>query len=392
MKIGINALSAQAGGGINDFENLLPSIKKIDKQNNYIIFIKKTQNEIIKIIPTDIKKVEINYLPSNPYLRAPVRHIWEQFIFPFYIMIYKIDVLYSIGNVTSILAPCRIVLYITNANPYSLKYVKWPLKFKIINIVLKWLGLLSAKRADKVRFPSKNTMNLLSDHLNLPPNKGVVIYNGLNDNFKNALLDKNFESIHQNRYVLSVGLLYIHKNYHRLLEAFKILVDKYHYNGDLLIIGNYFDDNYFKYLNNLVKSLSLQERVFFKGKVLNMDLIGYYKFADVFVIPSISESFGIPLIEAMTIGTPIVASDCEMEDKYRGICFNPFREICGNAASYCNPFDPQDITESIYKVISDTTYRNQLVSNGKLRSKQFSVIDTARGICGLLENFAGKHH
>ena len=170
------------------------------------------------------------------------------------------------------------------------------------------------------------------------------------------------------------------------------MVDKYHYNGDLLIIGDYFYDNYYKYLNNLVRSLSLQERVFFKGKVLNMDLIGYYKFADVFVLPSISESFGIPLIEAMTIGTPIVASDCEMEDGYRGICFNPFREICGNAASYCNPFDPQDITESIYKVISDKNYRDQLVSNGKLRSKHFNVINTVQGICGLLENSAGKHH
>ena len=392
MKIGINILSALAGGGINDFENLLPFINKIDKQNNYIIFITKTQKELIKIIPTEMKKVEINYLPSNHYLSAPFRHLWEQFIFPFYIMMYRIDVLYSIGNITSILAPCRIVLYIGNANPYSLKYVKWPLKYRVQNIELKWLGWLSAKRADKVRFPSKNTMNLLSDHLNLPPDKCVVIYNGLNENFKNALLGKDFESIHQNRYVLSVGLIYSHKNYHRLLEAFKILVDKYHYKGDLLIVGNYFEDYYFKYLNNLVKSLSLQERVFFKGKVLNMDLIGYYKFADVFVLPSISESFGIPLIEAMTIGTPIVASDCEMEDKYRGICFNPFREVCGNAASYCNPFDPQDITESIYKVISDITYRDQLVSNGKLRSKQFSVIDTARGICGLLENFAGKHH
>ena len=81
-----------------------------------------------------------------------------------------------------------------------------------------------------------------------------------------------------------------------------------------------------------------------------------------------------------------------MEDKYRGICFNPFREICGNAASYCNPFDPQDITESIYKVISDITYRDQLVSNGKLRSKHFNVINVAQGICGLLENSAGKHH
>ena len=85
MKIGINALSAQAGGGINDLQNLLPSIIKIDKQNNYIIFITKTQKELIKIIPTEMKKVEINYLPSNPFLRAPVRIIWEQFIFPFYI-------------------------------------------------------------------------------------------------------------------------------------------------------------------------------------------------------------------------------------------------------------------------------------------------------------------
>ena len=390
MIIGINTLSAQGGGGINDFENLLPFIQIIDKKNNYIIFYTKSQKELIAIIPNEFKKVEINYIPSNRYLRGPTRIIWEQFVFPLYILLHRVDVLYSVGNTTSILAPCKIVLYIGNANPYSLHYIKWPLNYRIQSLVLKWLGWLSTKRADKVRFASKNTMKLLSKHFNLPADKGVVIYNGLNENFKNALLKNDFESIHQHRYILSVGLIYIHKNYHRLLKAFQILIDKYNYEGDLVIIGSHFFDDYFENLNYLVKSLGLQGKVFFKGKVLNKDIIRYYKFADLLVQPSISESFGIPLIEAMTVGTPIVASDCEMEEKYQGICFNPFREVCDNAASYCNPFDPNDITESIYKVISDIKYSKQLVINGKLRSKHFEVINTVRGIYCLLENVTSK--
>jgi len=137
-------------------------------------------------------------------------------------------------------------------------------------------------------------MKLLSKHFNLPADKGVVIYNGLNENFKNALLKNDFESIHQQKYILSVGLIYIHKNYHRLLKAFQILIDKYNYEGDLVIIGSYLFDDYFENLNYLVKSLGLQGKVFFKGKVLNKDIIRYYKFADLLVQPSISESFGIP--------------------------------------------------------------------------------------------------
>ncbi len=153
MIIALNTLSARAGGGLSAFINLMPALAEIDKQNQYIVFYSSKNKEISDAIPERFIKVEINHMPSIQYIRV----LWEQFIFPAYIFYYKIDVLYSVGNTTSILACCKVVLLIENSNPFSCANIGWTKKEIIRNRFLKYLGWLSAKRANKIRFVSENS-------------------------------------------------------------------------------------------------------------------------------------------------------------------------------------------------------------------------------------------
>src|SRR3989338_2575724 len=124
MRVAINALSAQTGAGVSMMTNLLPYLARLDAGNQYIIFYSTSQKDFLKITPEQFIKVPIRYVPQNSYLRV----LWEQFIFPFYLAQYRIDVLYSVGNTTSILAPCKIVLLMENANPYSPLDLPWSTK------------------------------------------------------------------------------------------------------------------------------------------------------------------------------------------------------------------------------------------------------------------------
>jgi len=115
MKIAFNALSAKAGAGVSVFQMLMPAIAKLDKKNNYYIIVSKNQQEIIKDIPDNFYKIILNHVPNNPYLRV----LYEQFILSFILLKNRIDLLYSVGNTTVLLAKTKIVLFIENTNPFT---------------------------------------------------------------------------------------------------------------------------------------------------------------------------------------------------------------------------------------------------------------------------------
>ena len=87
----------------------------------------------------------------------------------------------------------------------------------------------------------------------------------------------------------------------------------------------------------------------------------------------------------MGFGMPVVASDCDLDPVHRGKCFNPFREICADAAWYFNPFDVENIAEAVQKVLADREYRQQLVARGYERVKQYRLDNTARTLAKLFE-------
>jgi len=378
MNIALNALSARVGAGISAFVNLLPVLAKIDKTNRYFIFLSNRQKEIWDIIPETFRKVVINYVPPNPYVRI----IWEQIIFPFYILFYSINILYSVGNTTTLLAPCKVLLLIENSNPYSLLKIRWSKKERLRNKLLKYLGWLSAKRANKIRFVSNNSRNILVKQLRIQPDKCVTIYHGFNDG---SLGDKNNKKcVFGYNYILSVTTVAPHKNLDRLVEAFDVLVRRYKYSGNLLIVGDLCHSHYIEQLHSLVSRLNLNDRIIFAGKVAHKDIKYYYTHADVFVLTSIEETFGMPLVEAMGYSVPVAVSDVSplsADKKY----FIPFREICGDAAHYFNPFDPNDIASGIYEIMYNQEYREQLRSNGKKQIKKYSWETTAKSLVKIFE-------
>lgn len=180
-----------------------------------------------------------------------------------------------------------------------------------------------------------------------------------------------------NPYILTIGANGPHRNTVRLLKAFSILVTRYGYGGDLMVVGNTGSHTWRGALDALVHELGLGSKVVFKDEVPHRDVGTYFNHADAFVFPSLEETFGIPLLEAMAAGVSIAAADCDLDPAYRGKCFNPFREICGDAAVYFNPFDPEDMATCIARVLADAPARAQLIVRGKEQVKKYKLEDTA---------------
>jgi len=136
MRIAINALNALAGAGISTLTNLFHQLEKLDKKNEYYVIVSNRQKELIDNIPSRFNKKFFKYVPCNPFIRV----IWEQLFLPIYLYLNKIDILYSKANLTTIFAPCKIVLTIENSNPYSKLNLEWSKKELLRNKLLKYLG------------------------------------------------------------------------------------------------------------------------------------------------------------------------------------------------------------------------------------------------------------
>ncbi|OGL65845.1 hypothetical protein A3B21_00115 [Candidatus Uhrbacteria bacterium RIFCSPLOWO2_01_FULL_47_24] len=381
MKIAINVLSAQTGAGVSQMQNLLPELARRDFKNQYVIFYSSRQKDIIDAVPAQFKKVSVRYVPRGPFARV----LWEQWVFPFYLWRYRADVLYSVGNTTSIFAPCKVVLLMENANPYSHLDLPWSAKERMRLRLLRVLGRLSMRRATKIRFVSQNSCNLIASQFGVTPQKCVVIPHGVSM-FGGQSSDASEDCpprIARKNYILTIGANGPHRNTDRLLKAFAVLITQYGYGGDLVVVGNTGSHPWRATLDNLVRKLELNARVVFTGEIPRHKVAAYFNGAELFILPSVEETFGIPLLEAMAAGVPIAVSDCDLDAAHRGKCFNPFREICVEAAAYFNPFDPKDMAKCMERLITDEKLRAQLVVQGKERVKKYKLENTARSLVQL---------
>ncbi len=383
MNIAFNALSAQTGGGMSMIKNIMPHIRHLDSKNQYFIFYSLRRQGFTDAIPTQFKKIPVRYLPGNPFVRV----LWEQFVFPWYLLRHKIHLLYSVGNTTSMLAPCKVVLMMENANPYSKLELPWSYKERIRLKLLRILGWLSARRAVKIRFVSKNSRDLIVPQLGVDPKKCVVIPHGvlMSGGQSSAAAEDCPPDIAGKNYLLTIGANGPHRNTERLLKAFSILITQHEYEGDLVVVGNTGSAHYTATLEKMVDELGISGRVRFEGEVPHSEIITYFNKAELFVFPSLEETFGISLLEAMRFEVPIAAADCNLDLAHHEECFNPFREICAEATAYFNPFDPKDMAKCIKRILLDTILRAQLVALGKERVKKYNLEDTARALVQLFD-------
>ncbi|MBB1456684.1 glycosyltransferase family 1 protein [Pseudoalteromonas sp. SG43-5] len=197
---------------------------------------------------------------------------------------------------------------------------------------------------------SEYTKHEIAKWANINPDKIVVVYNGVDENYTVSVNPHK----HLKPYVLYVGDKKPHKNIKRLMEAFsKSVVSNTH---DLMLSGNSNDE-----ILAWASEFNIIDKVVFAGFIPENDLPSYYKGASLLALPSLYEGFGLPIIEAMAVGTPVLTSNV-----------TAMPEIAGDAAILINPVNVNEITKGLNDLISDINLRNSLIIKGLERVKAFN--------------------
>lgn len=371
MRIVVNALSVVSGGGLVSMRELLPALREVDKNNEYIVVMTEGQRALIGNLPDEIRTHVVRAKFSNVLLRV----MYEQLVLPIILKKLGADWLYSVGNQTVLLASCRICILMENPNPYSRHPIDWTIQERTRQLVLRVLARLSCWRASKVRFLTENSSRILRARLGIPERKTCVIPHGvriLDDSSGSPAVGDSITL--PSHYVFASSNVAPHKNIDTLMKGFDLYVQRYGYEGSLVIAGGLLYKEYYERLKALRSQLPSAEKIIFLGWIRPEDLGKLYKRADLFVFPSIEETFGIPLIEAMAYGAPVLASKADVGS---GEYFIPFEEIGGSAALYFDPFDPVDLATQMHRLGSDPELRTKLVADGKARAREFSWLTTA---------------
>ncbi|MEW6608866.1 MAG: glycosyltransferase family 1 protein [bacterium] len=365
MKIALDATyagqsSSQKGGVYQYIFHLVQALSEVDKENEYLLFFsffrnkhRQTTDEFYSLF----KKAGY----GRKDCRIPSL-IWKRLQFPIELFTGKIDLFHGLFDyVPRMLSGKSIVTihdlaYLRRPEFLGSKRVKWKQKETP----------RSAKQAEAIITISNFSKNDLVNFLGISQEKIFVIPHGVSPDFvptkEKRILAKY--KIKRN-YILFVGVLQPSKNIVRLIEAFYELKQSEHIGHQLVIVGQkgwLYDEIYKRCLE-----LRLENDIIFTGEIPHNELPGLYSGADVFVLPSQFESFGIPVLEAMACGTPVVTSNT---------CALP--ETAGDAAILVKPDSVHEIAGGIYQVLSDNNLQASLRQKGFAHAKKFTWENTAK--------------
>ncbi len=231
------------------------------------------------------------------------------------------------------------------------------------------------KSAEKIIADSQSTRDDIINAYNISPEKISVVYIGYNNQlFQKPLSTASKRSKKHPPYALYVGNLFPHKNLHRLIEAFAIASRQIPHG---LIIVGYKDPRFYPSLSELVKRSNLTGKVKFVDYASQDELALLYQSAEVFVFPSLYEGFGMPPLEAMACGVPVLTSSTKA-----------IREVLDDAALVADPYDLYDIAKKLVSICKDKVVRDQFKRKGMERVKHFSWRQTAEQLLCILKEVA----
>nr|WP_257958837.1 glycosyltransferase family 1 protein [Bacillus sp. V3-13] len=225
------------------------------------------------------------------------------------------------------------------------------------------------KSCDIIFAISDTTKQDAVEQLNINPEKIKVIYGGLCDHFsrENQLMETKWNGT-KKPYILYVGGCDYRKNLDRLIEAFAKVNHRLKNKYQLIIAGNIPEDQRF-FIKLNIKKANVTEDVLFTGFVSNEELVQLYKGAELFAFPSLYEGFGLPVLEAMACGVPVLTSNT-----------SALKEIAGEAAYLVNPKNINEIAQGMEHLLTNTETRNTLVKRGFKRVKQFQWTNVAKRV------------
>jgi len=366
MKIGINEvlIYPRSSGALNREMAILPEVlKQIETSGGEsIVYISgDLDGRFINQLIGDAKKaLPIRTpLPSIPTYQRVLKGIsyW-----PKRILQDKLDLFHTAYY------PVPRLKIPTVLTVHDVRFVHMPETYRRGRyLFLKVVVPLSFSRVCRIITISKDTKDDLCYYFKVPDEKIDIVYIPIAARFKQITNDAILSAARvkyrlPTKYILYIGNLEPRKNLNRLIQAYEILLKGYNYK--LVIVGK--PEWRYSGLFDRVRRKNLENDILFTGHVEDDEIPFLYNLASVFAFPSLHEGFGIPVLEAMACGVPVVTSN-----------ISALPEVAGDAAILVNPYDIESIADGIMKILKDDCLRKKLISKGLSRVKQFNAKDVA---------------
>jgi len=352
VKIAIDARKLRDYGIGTYVRNLLRYLSRLDKTTEYVLFCRAEDCTTIEEFGENFRAV--------PEL-ARQYSIKEQLRIPLDLRREGIDLFHAPHYVLPALIPCKAVVTIHDC--IHLRFPQY-LPNRLGYAYARASMWIATHRSNRVLTVSEASKRDILKYFHVPERKIDVIYNGIDERFGEIPSPDEVLRVREryqlnNPFVLYAGNIKPHKNLERLIEAFHLLRRNGHDTVKLLIIG----DEISKYatLRRAVHRYKLHKHVRFFGFVPDKTLAVLYRLAGVFVFPSLYEGFGLPPLEAMASGTPVITSNV-----------SSLPEVVGDAALLIDPYEPAAIAQAMARVLTEPSLREDLRRRGLLRVKEFS--------------------
>lgn len=357
MRIGVDCRiiqESEPAGTAHYTKELVRALLDADSENKYLLFFNQEKN-----IPEEFKhpNAQIIILPhkSLPFISSH----WQ---FSRALKKCRLDIFHATANAlpigyngVSVLTIHDLAIYI---NP------EW---FPKQSFSTKFIVPRSLAKAKKIIIPSESTKQDLQKIFRVPANKIKVIYEGVrteepSEETKSLSLEKF--ALQEKKYFLFLGTIEPRKNLIALIAAYEILIQKNPDAPMFILVGGkgWKNDDIFE----AIEKRGLENKIKYLGYVSNKEKFVLMKSALVFVYPSLYEGFGLPILEAMSLGTPVITSR-----------ISSIPEIAGDASLLIDPNNDGEIANALKKLWKDDNLRAELIAKGKNQSAKFSWTKTA---------------
>ena len=301
----------------------------------------------------------------------------EQLTVPLHVGWTSPDVFHAPHYVLPMLTPCRSIVTIHDC--IHLVFPQY-LQNRLARAYARTMFWTAVNRASLILTVSEASKKDILRFFGVPKEKVTVIYNAIDERFYVEPPEEEMVRVREryqlnDRFLMYAGNVKPHKNLELLIDAFVLLRQDGFDHLKLLVTGS--EVSRYATLRRAVHRHNLHRHVRFLGYQSEETLAVLYRLADVFVFPSLYEGFGLPPLEAMASGTPVVVSNV-----------SSLPEVVGGAGILVNPYDPRSIADGIRQVLSDGTLRAELTTRGLARARSFSWQESVTQIQQIYQDVA----
>ncbi len=367
--IGIDARKVQDFGIGTYIRNLVRSLAEIDRDNGYVLLTGPQGREVLGELPENFRVV---------IERSPVYSMRELAALSWRLWRLRLDLYHATHYVLPVTTPSRVVVTI-----HDIIHLLYPqfLPNRLAFIYAQRMMRRSLGRADRVIAVSESTKSDLMDYFEVDGSTIEVIHNGVDETFRHRLaeldLDRWLRQLGIRRpYLLFVGNPKPHKNLDRVIQAYARAVELADFDAPLVCVGDRTAAQ-FK-LRQRAEQLGISDRLHLLGHVAQEALPALYQGATLFLYPTLYEGFGLPVVEAMASGTPVLTSNT-----------SALKEVAGGHAHLVDPLDCERMAKAIARLMTDDDYRATLAEKGTARAAEFRwelcarhTLEVYRGVLG----------